>query len=158
MRKHATTRWTMQHTGGPQYLEVRDTDKVLVVEDLLYRQFVFREWLSSSAKIVATPDAAIHEIERETFDVIFLDRDLGFGRFGEDVAEHLAAVKFAGRVIVHSENSFGAQLIEKTLTDAGIKVECVPFSILGVFRVPATKDKSDLCLGDDDSRLQAKGK
>jgi hypothetical protein len=139
--RRAVTQWTIQHTGGPRYFEIRDTETVLVVEDSLYRQLAFRNWIGAVVKIVSRADMAIREIERRHFDWIFLDRDLQ-GGFGEDVATYLAEIKFAGRVIVHSCNPFGAQLIEKLLSDAGVVHEVVPFGMFGIFRSHKTNTEA----------------
>ena len=127
--RRAVTQWTVQNAGGPRYFQIGSTERVLVVEDALPRQLAFRNWLGSSAKIVNRVDAAIMELRHRQFDWIFLDRDLGFGRFGEDVARHLVEIKFRGSVVAHTTNPFGADLIKKLLTDGGVKVECVPFGM-----------------------------
>jgi hypothetical protein len=108
--RRAVTQWTTQHSGGPRYFEIGTTERVLVVEDALPRQLAFRNWLGPSAKIVNKVDAAIKEIKHRHFDWVFLDRDLGFGRFGEDVAAYLAEIKFAGR----GHRSFGESLWSAT--------------------------------------------
>jgi hypothetical protein len=136
------TQWTVQHTGGPKYFEIRDTETVLVVEHSLYRQLAFRNWIGAAVKIVSRADTAIREIERRHFDWIFLDRDLLNG-FGEDVATYLAEIKFTGRVIVHSGNPFGARLIEKLLADAGVVYQIVPFGMFGIVRSHKTKTNTE---------------
>jgi hypothetical protein len=87
---------------------------------------------------VNTAAMAIHEIQQQQFDIIFLDRDLGptTAGFGEDVAKFLAGTepKFAGKVYVHSSNHVAAEYMRKILTDAAINVEVAPFDILGVLR------------------------
>ena len=134
------TQWTIQHTGGPRYFEIRDTETVLVVEDSLYRQLAFRNWIGASVKIVSRADSAIQEIKLRRFDWIFLDRDF-LDRFGEDVAAYLAEIKFVGRVVIHSGNPFGAQLIAKTLTDAGLTHGIVPLGMFGIFRSNKTNNQ-----------------
>ena len=127
------TSWSLPRPGGPRYIVVAAGAKCLVVEDLLHRQLRFRNWLGSSAVIVARADAAIQELQRQSFDVVFLDRDLGLNAgFGEDVGVHLNATRYAGRVIVHSTNPFGVELIKKALGD--IAAEIAPFDMLGVLR------------------------
>jgi len=129
------TRYHLPRRSGPHYVVLKAADKCLVLDDLLPRQLRFRAWCGSSAKIVNTAAKAIHELQQESYDVLFLDRDLGPGYgYGEDVAKCQADIKFAGRVVCHSTNSFGAALIEKTLKDGGINVEVAPFDVLGVFR------------------------
>jgi Cyclic-phosphate processing Receiver domain len=129
------TKYSMPRLGGPKYIVVGAHDRVLVLEDLLPRILKFQEWLGSSAKIVNTAPKAIQELQRQ-FDVVFLDRDLGLNAgHGEDVAAELVRMNFAGAVVCHSANSFGAALIEKTLRDGGISnVEAVPFDLLAVLR------------------------
>jgi hypothetical protein len=127
------TRYHIPRCSGPHYIVVGAHDRVLVLEDLLPRILKFREWLGSSAKIVNTAAKAIHELQQQ-HDFVFLDRDLGIGAgHGEDVAAYLAEVKFPGRVIVHSTNPFGADLIKATLERGGIIAEIAPFDILGIF-------------------------
>jgi hypothetical protein len=122
--------------SGPHYIVVGAHEYALVVEDSLHRQLRFLRQLGSTAtKIVSRAPDAIRELEARHFDVVFLDRDLVIsGGYGEDVAAYLAEIKFPGRVICHSTNSFGAAVIEKTLKDGGINVEVAPFDVLGVFR------------------------
>ena len=85
--------------------------------------------------ICRTVADAVEAFDRERFDWIFLDRDLGFGDgFGEDFAGHLANTGFQGRTIIHSANIVAARYIEQVLRDAGISVEAVPFPVLGVFQ------------------------
>jgi hypothetical protein len=66
-----------------------------------------------------------------------LDRDLVGPSFGEDVAEFLAAERFVGHVIIYSANPFGAEMILRVLSEARIKAEIVPFTMLGLIRVPS---------------------
>jgi hypothetical protein len=61
-----------------------------VVEDALPRRVQFRNWLGSSAKIVSKVSRAIEELRRDKFELVFLDRDLGFGEFGEEIAKVMA--------------------------------------------------------------------
>jgi hypothetical protein len=57
------------------------------------------------------------------------------------VAAYIAEIQFTGRVIVHSANPFGAQLIAKTLTDAGLTHEIVPLGMFGIFRSNKTNNQ-----------------
>ena len=79
---------------------------------------------------------AIEAFNRESFDICFVDRDLGRPEagYGEDFAKHLAAVQFSGRVVVHSANLVAARYMEQILKDASVNVEAIPFTILGVFQ------------------------
>ena len=129
------TRYHIPRSSGPHYVVVPNDAKVLVVEDLLHRQLQFLRWLGPSAKITNSVPDAIAALRSETFQWLFLDRDGLSGGYGEDVAVELVRLKFTGRVVVHSANSFGAALIETTLRDGGISdVEVAPFDVLGVLR------------------------
>jgi hypothetical protein len=79
---------------------------------------------------------AIEALREEKYDFGFLDRDLGFGEFGEDVARFMAENNFKGEVCVHSANPTGAEMIKKVLDDAKIKATIIPFTLLAVIRVP----------------------
>jgi len=63
-----------------------------------------------------------------------LDRDLASPAdgYGEDLAAHLSKINFTGRVICHSTNPFGVELIRKALD--GITPEIAPFDVLGILR------------------------
>lgn len=133
-RRHPT-KWAMPRPGGPKYVVVGAGDRCLVLEDLLPRQFRFRAWLGSSAKIVSRSADAIHELQNHHYDVVFLDRDLGIGAgFGEDVCGELVRMKFTGRVALHTTNPFAGALMARILSDAGIQHEIMPFDVLGVLR------------------------
>ena len=109
--------------------------QVLCVEDLLHRQLRFLQQLGSAVKIVSRAEDAIEALQRESFQWVFLDYDIGLGRTTEEVARYLAEARFAGAVVIHSSNPFGAALLEKILRDGGISnVETVRFDLLGVFR------------------------
>jgi hypothetical protein len=131
--RRGVSQWSIQRTGGPQYRIVGATERVLVVEDSLPRILKFKKHLPN-ARLAATSPAAITMIQREDYDLICLDRDLSLNTYGEDVAHVLVARGFAGRVICHSENDFGARLIEKILMDGNVRCERVPFSLLGLVR------------------------
>jgi hypothetical protein len=129
------TKWTIPRVGGPRYFEVHAGERVLVVEDSLSRVRIFHNWLGSAGRIVRRANSAILAIQKQQFDWVFLDRDLGVGAgYGEDVAAELSRIRFSGRVVVHSTNPFGAQLISNILADAEINVESVPFGFFGIFR------------------------
>ena len=128
------TRYHIPRSSGPHYIVVGAHDRVLVLEDLLPRILKFRQWLGSSARIVKTVPKAIHELQLLTFDVVMLDRDLASpaAGYGEDLAVHLSKISFPGRVICHSTNPFGVELIKKAL--GGITPEIAPFDLLGILR------------------------
>jgi hypothetical protein len=131
--RRGVSQWSIQRTGGPQYRIVGATERVLVVEDSLSRVQQFKKQVPN-ARLAATSAAAIEAIRHEQYDLICLDRDLCNQTYGEDVARALVAGRFAGRVICHSENDFGARLIEKILMDGNVRCERVPFSLLGLVR------------------------
>ncbi len=134
--KRAITQWTKQSAPGqgPQYIEVPKNWKVLVVEDALARQLQFRDWLGSNTRIVARVSDAVDALRSETYDLVMLDRDLGFGEFGETVAAEMVNMGFKGEVIIHSANPTGAEMILRVLSDAKIKAKIVPFTLLGLIR------------------------
>jgi hypothetical protein len=125
----------MQHPGGPRYLLVEAGAKVLVLEDSAERCERFLSWLPDCV-ICRTVSDAIEAFNRESFDICFVDRDLGGPEagYGEDFAKHLAAVRYCGRTIIHSANLVAARYMEQLLRDADVKVEVIPFTILGVFQ------------------------
>jgi NAD+-processing family protein with receiver domain len=128
-----TSQWQRSYVGGPQYRVIGADEKVLVVEDALSRVMQFKKWIPD-AKLAATASSAIAAIQRERFDWIMLDRDLIGPSYGEDVCVFLVSSKFAGRVVIHSANDFGAQFMHKILTDGNVRVERIPFSLLGLLR------------------------
>jgi hypothetical protein len=133
--KQGTTRWTMQHAGGPRYLLVEAGAKVLVLEDSAEHCERFLSCLPDCV-ICRTVREAIEAFDGERFDFCFIDRDLGGPEagYGEDFAKHLAAVRYFGQVIVHSANLVVARYMDRVLRDAGVRVEMIPFTILGVFQ------------------------
>ena len=139
--KRGVSQWSIQRPSGPQYRLVGAGEKVLIVEDSLPRVMQFKRWLPD-ARLVATASAAIAVIQREHFDIVCLDRDLIGPSYGENVASELVSRGFSGRVICHSENDFGSRLIEKILQDGNVRVECVPFSLLGLIRIPRVTAES----------------
>jgi len=111
------------------------------VEDQLARQLQFRERFGSSAKIVAKVSDAIDALRNDTYDLVCLDRDLGFGEFGEAVAEAMVKMNFAGEVIIHSANPTGAEMILHILSGK-VKAQIVPYTLLGIVRVPCESKSS----------------
>ncbi|SRR5258708_7602805 len=134
--KSIVNRWTMQHAGGPRYLSVEAGARVLVLEDSKERCERFLSWLPECV-IVRTVQEAIAAFESESFDWLFIDRDLGGPEcgFGEDFTKHIAqAGGFKGRVVIHSANLVAARYMERLLKDADVQTEVIPFTILGVFQ------------------------
>lgn len=133
-RRKRITRWSHKFLGGPRYLEIPANADVLLIEDSLDRILRFKTSLPN-ARLAASASTAIAELKKKLPEFVFLDRDLAGPSFGEEVAEFLAAQKFAGRVIVTSANLFGVEVISKILTEAGIEFEAIPFSMFGVVRI-----------------------
>lgn len=120
---------------GPRYILIPRDHRVLCVEDMLHRQLVFLRQLGSAARIVNSVEAAIAALQCGVFQWIMLDRDLiQPDKPGEEVAKFLAATRYKGNVICHSQNPTGAEFIRKILVDAGVAVELIPFELLGLIR------------------------
>lgn len=85
---------------------------------------------------------AIEILAEESFDVVFLDHDLGFldaadptrqhGN-GKEVARFLAIRKFGGKVIIHSRNLDAVPFMQKILPQATI----APFGEFDITRSAA---------------------
>jgi hypothetical protein len=105
----------------------------------------------SPARVTASASRAIQAIRKNSSG--HFPRS-GSGRsFGEDVAEFLAAAKFAGQVIIHSANPFGAEIMLNELYAARIKAEIVPFTLLGIVRAQNDTNSSNeqIVHSEDDS-------
>jgi hypothetical protein len=74
--KQGTTRWTMQHAGGPRYLLVEAGAKILVLENSEERCERSVSWMPNCV-ICRTVSEAIEAFSSGPFDWIFVDRDLG---------------------------------------------------------------------------------
>lgn len=97
---------------------------VFILEDNAERIAWFRQQLPS-ATIVETVADAKAVLETKTFDVYFLDRDLGGQVYtadansGHEIAQWLAAHGNAGdNVVIHSWNAPGAQRMNALLPHA----------------------------------------
>jgi hypothetical protein len=127
-------RWTLQHTGGPRYLHIEVQARVLVLEDSDERCERFLSWLSDCV-ICRTVSEAVAAFDRERFDWLFIDRDLGGPEagYGEEFCKHIAQMTYGGRVVIHSANIVAARYMEQLLKAAKVKAEIIPFTVLGVF-------------------------
>lgn len=134
------SQWQRQFEGAVRYLEIPENANVLIVEDSLARLQQFKRWLPQ-ARIVSSADRAVEAIRKNPPTILFLDRDLIGPSYGEKVADFIAAEKFAGQVYVTSANPFGIQAISKIL-DGKVKFEAIPFSMLGIVRVPKAVENS----------------
>lgn len=100
--------------------------RVLIVEDTPERQDILKNLVKDHAWfMINSAKRAIRLIKAFEFDVIFLDYDLDGIERGDSVA---AAIRYSRnnktKVIVHSMNSSGAELIGSILPHA----EAVPLS------------------------------
>lgn len=110
---------------------------VLFLDDDPSRQRTFR---SAVPHAVITTEAAecIYELlrQRDTWDFVFLDHDLGGNIFVDSnlantgaevarwIAKHLPKINM---IIIHSYNSPGAAVMTRTLREAGYQTEYLPF-------------------------------
>jgi hypothetical protein len=103
-----------------------------VVEDDNWERIPYFRSRLPHALIVRNPMIAVLALQTQDFDTVFLDYDLPCpaGLNGQHVARHLADMKFAGKVVVHSANATGAILMGETLSSAGI---CTAICEFGVF-------------------------
>lgn len=107
-----------------------DSPAILFVDDDLRRRHFAVNWMPR-AFLAHDVDGAIKilrqlEFGRHPQDLVMLDFDLAPGLTTEPIAHHLAGSRFAGHVIVHSENPFAWQLLSRILPSAVIK----PFPVL----------------------------
>lgn len=101
--------------------------KILVVEDDGYRIHFFTQWLRGYSVTVATSARrAIRLLRKESFDIVFLDHDLGGRTFvdpsdrntGAEVARFMAAEHMLMRTVIHSQNAAGITYIQSILPHA----------------------------------------
>jgi CheY-like chemotaxis protein len=124
--------------------KMAETKKYLVLDDDKERHDGFEKCLSRHGQVthVYTYDEAAKALDKETFDEIFLDHDLGdFGpgpsgygeseRTGADVALYLARIvpeeRYPKMVHIHSWNPAGAHNIATILDSAGISYVREPY-------------------------------
>lgn len=110
--------------------------RILFLDDDEMRHDKFgSESVSHDITHVRTVEQAIKAFEKEPFDLICLDHDLGGMHYvpsedpttGYHVAAHIAAKGTNAEVIVHSYNVIGAQRMVNKLKDAGIAARHLPF-------------------------------
>lgn len=109
-------------------IRIPDNCRVFVLDDTEDRLTWFRERLPQ-VRTAKTSHEAIEILAAESFDVVFLDHDLGFldaadvtrqhGN-GKEVARFLAIRKFAGKVVIHSRNIDAVPFMRKILPQATI--------------------------------------
>jgi CheY-like chemotaxis protein len=102
-------------------IQIRQDQKVLVVEDNEDRIAWFDERLRSGTTVYArTPQQAIDALDKERYDVIFLDHDAGtimsdpIDNF-QPVAHKLRAQNYTGTVIIHSLSYHGAMKLQSIM-------------------------------------------
>lgn len=115
--------------------------KILFLDDSpdRHRQF-FEDWDGHDITPVFTAAEAVTALKQHTFDLVFLDHDLGefdTGGYcavpagnGLDVARFIAAMpeeKRQFRVVVHSWNPVGAKHMRDCFAAAGVDAVCQPF-------------------------------
>ncbi len=107
--------------------------RILVLDDEKVRHDTFASRLAGhDVTHVWSAKAAAKALDRERFDLVFLDHDLGESAGnGQQVADYIARrldpEKRSGRVIVHSWNVVRAPLMVATLCGAGIPARHVIF-------------------------------
>lgn len=113
--------------------------RVLVLEDEQYRRQYFAEQLARHDLTFALDaGTAIERLQREQFDAIFLDHDLGPGDgTGQDVALAVALMKSPPPVWIHSYNMPGARAISGILAARKVRHQRIPFgpSLIENFRM-----------------------
>lgn len=99
---------------------------ILVLDDSEERLVFFRRWLQREGEVVCVEHAqgAIDALRGRTFDLVFLDHDLGTGcETGDEVAKFICTMASPPeQVIVHSANVVGAARMVARLTQAGVHV------------------------------------
>lgn len=93
--------------------------KIFILEDDINRINAFQKYLGNhSLTIVSEAMEAIKILEKDiTFDLMFLDHDLGGQIYvdvneentGSTVAKYLSGKEFKGQIIIHSFNPIGVQ-------------------------------------------------
>jgi CheY-like chemotaxis protein len=98
---------------------------ILVLEDSPERIKVFKEHLDGDITFVNDSFSAIKLLKDNTYDIIFLDYDLGDKTKGSGAicAHFLAAKEIASRTIIHSMNLVGVSRMKMILPNA----EVIPF-------------------------------
>ena len=96
--------------------------RILIIEDTPERQKILKSLFKDHAWVlVNTAQRAIRLLQAYTFDLISLDYNLGGLECGDDVAAYIAKSQNKNtKIIVHSMNKQGADLIKNYLPNADI--------------------------------------
>jgi hypothetical protein len=103
--------------------------RVFVLDDAEERLGWFRERMPKM-RWAKTAEAALEILATEEFDLVFLDHDLSWEDAGfpdrqhgngKEIARFLARTSFAGRVIIHSKNEDGVNVMAQFLPAAKIE-------------------------------------
>lgn len=105
--------------------------KILILDDDMNRHIIFnRKLIGHLVTNVTTAKEAIYKLQTESFDIVFLDHDLGGEIFvssshentGYSVAKWLSELKDRQpeRIIIHSLNPVGASNMKSILTNAEV--------------------------------------
>jgi len=102
--------------------------KIFVLEDNIERQKWFSDrYFLYDLFMTEFPDNAIKILEKEKFDIIFIDHDLGLEKTGYDVAKTISqSINKDTLVVVHSCNTVGSDNICSVLKN----VKKIPFGCL----------------------------
>lgn len=116
--------------------------KILFLDDNLNRHRAFKHRFNDpeiALTAVETAEDCIKALRKETFDMVFLDHDLGGETYTESsradtgmevvrwIEEHKPKI---GEVIVHSLNPVGASAMSGGLDRSGYAVQKIPFTKL----------------------------
>jgi DNA-binding response OmpR family regulator len=104
--------------------------RVLIVEDNEDRMEIFDKVFEHDKTWRALDAPTGVDLVRErSFDLVMLDRDLGPGGVGEDVARAICALPELQQpfVVVHSWNPDGARRIAEILHEGGVRFMCRMF-------------------------------
>jgi CheY-like chemotaxis protein len=122
----------------------RSPIRVLLLDDDTRRHTWFSKRFTGDLLDIADDvSAAIHLLEENVYDAIFLDHDLLPEHYGSNesdekhsglaVAAWLAArpqIQPASTIIVHTRNADGAMRMVEQLRNSGRQAEYVPFTVL----------------------------
>jgi predicted O-methyltransferase YrrM len=113
--------------------------RILLVEDSFERIKWFRQQIGEQFVVGTTPERALDAIgESAPYDLVFLDHDAKLDNpkiTFYTVAEKLAALKFAGVVVIHSYNPVGAARMAKLLKESTpATVSIYPFGTFAITR------------------------
>lgn len=107
--------------------------KVLIVDDMRDRHNVFNRAIPSEFKVVHsfTAKEAITALDKDIYDLVLLDYDLGTRLDGEDVSNYICESKKPHKtIVVHSMNDVAGPRMADSLEKAGYKSGYIPFSQL----------------------------